>query len=102
MVGDDTPYDIEINGMINGTVVSYDVFITMDADMSSTNQKVDIFVVEDNIWSYWSGASSYHNARNVARNWVVTESLSISLSGETEIMETQSRSIKSAKLILMI
>ena len=84
MVGDDTPYDIEINGMINGTVVSYDVFITMDADMSSTNQKVDIFVVEDNIWSYWSGASSYHDARNVARNWIVTESLSISLSGETE------------------
>jgi hypothetical protein len=84
MVGDDTPYDIEINGMINETVVSYDVFITMDADMSSTNQKVDIFVVEDNIWSYWSGASSYHNARNVARNWVVTENLSISLSGETE------------------
>jgi hypothetical protein len=84
MVGDDTPYEIEINGMITETEVSYDVFVTMDADMSSTNQKVDIFVVEDNIWSYWSGASSYHNARNVARNWVVTESLSISLSGETE------------------
>jgi hypothetical protein len=84
MVGDDTPYEIEINGMINDTEVSYDVFVTMDADMSSTNQKVDIFVVEDNIWSYWSGASSYHNARNVARNWVVTETLSISLSGETE------------------
>ena len=84
MVGDDTPYEIEINGMINDTEVSYDIFVTMDADMSSINQKVDIFVVEDNIWSYWSGASSYHNARNVARNWVVTETLSISLSGETE------------------
>ena len=84
MVGDDTPYEIEINGMITETEVSYDVFVTMDADMSSTNQKVDIFVVEDNIWSYWTGASSYHDARNVARNWIVTETLSISLSGETE------------------
>ena len=84
MVGDGTRYELEINGMISEAVVSYDVFVTMDADMSSTNQKVDIFVVEDNIWSYWSGASSYHDARNVARNWVVTETLSISLSGETE------------------
>ena len=40
--------------------VSYDVTISMDADMSNANQKVDIFVVEDNIWSYWQGASSYH------------------------------------------
>ena len=85
MVGDDTPYDIEINGMINDTEVSYDVSVTMDADMNATNQKVDIFVVEDNIWSYWSGASSYHDARNVARNWVATENLSISSAGETEI-----------------
>ena len=43
-----------------------------------------LFVVEDNIWSYWSGASSYHNARNVARDWLVTENVSISGAGESE------------------
>ena len=83
MVGDDTPYEIDINGYI-GEQVSYDVTVSMDADMSNSNQKVDIFVVEDNIWSYWSGASSYHNARNVARDWLVTENLSISSAGESE------------------
>jgi len=83
MVGDDTPYEIDINGYV-GAQVSYDVTVSMDADMSNSNQKVDIFVVEDNIWSYWSGASSYHNARNVARDWLVTENVSISSAGESE------------------
>jgi hypothetical protein len=83
MVGDDTPYEIDINGYV-GEQVSYDVTVSMDADMSNSNQKVDIFVVEDNIWSYWSGASSYHNARNVAREWLVTENVSISSAGESE------------------
>jgi len=83
MVGDDTPYEIDINGYV-GEQVSYDVTVSMDTDMSNSNQKLDIFVVEDNIWSYWSGASSYHNARNVARDWLVTENVSISSAGESE------------------
>ena len=57
MVGNDTPYEIEINGYA-GNTVNYDVTVSMDSDMSNSNQKVDIFLVEDNIWSYWSGASS--------------------------------------------
>ena len=47
-------------------------------------EKLNVFVVEDNIWSYWSGASSYHNARNVARLWPMSEDLNISTSGESE------------------
>ncbi len=84
MVGDDTPYSIDINGAA-GTEVSYTVTVSMDSDMSATNQKVDIFAVEDNIWSYWSGAGSYHNARNVARDWVATETLTISTAGESQV-----------------
>ena len=52
--------------------------------MSNANQKVDIFVVEDNIWSYWQGAGAYHNAHNVARDWIATEDLTISLEGESQ------------------
>ena len=78
MVGDDTPYEIDINGFIGETNVLYDVTVSMDAGMSNVNQKLDIFVAEDNIWSYWTGASSYHNARNVVREWVASENLSIS------------------------
>ena len=83
MVGADTPYEIDINGYASDQV-SYDVTISMDSDMSNANQKVDIFVVEDNIWSYWQGAGAYHNARNVARDWLTTEDLSISSSGESQ------------------
>lgn len=83
MVGNDTPYEIEINGYA-GNTVNYDVTVSMDSDMSNSNQKVDIFLVEDNIWSYWSGASSYHNARNVAREWLASENMTINTSGQNE------------------
>ena len=53
--------------------------------MSNSNMKVDVFVVEDNIWSFWTGASSYHNARNVARDWLASEDLTISSAGESEM-----------------
>ena len=83
MVNANTPYEIDINGYASDQV-SYDVSISMDSDMSNANQKVDIFVVEDNIWSFWQGAGTYHNAHNVARDWIATEDLSISLDGESQ------------------
>ena len=86
MVVDETPYEIDINGMFDqiNDEVTYDVTVTMDADMSSTNQKVDIFVVEDNIWSYWAAVGIYHNARNVARDWVTTDGLDLTISSSGE------------------
>ncbi len=86
MSGDETPYEIEINGMFDqeNDEVTYDVTVTMDADMSSTNQQVDIFVVEDNIWSYWGAVGIYHNARNVARNWITTDGLDLTISSSGE------------------
>jgi hypothetical protein len=83
MVGEDTPYTIDINGYA-GNSVSYDVTISMDSDMSNSNQKVDVFLAEDNIWSYWSGASSYHNARFVAREWLASEYININSAGQAE------------------
>ena len=83
MVGANTPYEIEINGYA-GNSVNYDVTISMDSNMDNSNQKVDIFLAEDNIWSYWSGASSYHNARYVARAWLNSEDISINSAGQTE------------------
>ncbi len=84
MVGDDTPYEIDINGMVGETAVSYDVTVSMDADMSNSSQKVDVFVVEDNIYSYWGSVGMYHDARNVARAWMPTEDLTISTAGESQ------------------
>ena len=43
--------------------------VTMDDDFDPLGlMKVDVFLVEDNIWSYWCGV--WANARNVARGWV--------------------------------
>ena len=87
LVGDDTPYEIIIDGFAGcdaGSEVSYDIIVSMDSDMSNSNKKIDIFVAEDNIWSFWTGASQYHNARNVARDWLITEDLTINSEGESE------------------
>jgi len=84
MVGADTPYSIEINGMVNIGSVDYDIIVSMDADQSSANQRVYIFLVEDNIYSYWGSIGQYHDARNVNRDWKPAEDLTISTSGETQ------------------
>tara|TARA_Y100001968_G_C19075972_1_gene580685 strand:- start:72 stop:695 length:624 start_codon:yes stop_codon:yes gene_type:complete len=51
--------------------------------------KLETFIVEDNIMSYWSGASQsdngpWHNARNVARDWMTPENITINSSDESQ------------------
>ena len=88
MVGNESPYQIFIDGDFNQETneVSYNITVNMDADMSSTNQQVDIFVVEDNIYSYWGSVGIYHDARNVARKWITTDGLDLDISqaGESQ------------------
>ena len=84
MVGSETPYGIEINGTIGETEVSFDVVVWMDSDMDNSNQKVEIFLVEDQVEVFWEGPEVYHNARNLARGWIATQDLSISTSGQSE------------------
>lgn len=88
MAADDTPYEIEINGYVENNV-TYDITVTMDSDMSNSFMKLETFIVEDNIMSYWSGASQsdngpWHNARNVARSWMTPENITINSSGESQ------------------
>ncbi len=70
--------------MVNIGSVDYDIIVSMDADQSSANQRVHIFLVEDNIYSYWGSIGQYHDARNVNRDWKPAEDLTISTSGETQ------------------
>jgi len=84
MVGADTPYSIEINGMVSNGIVDYDVTVSMDADYSSSNQKLYTFLVEDYIYSYWGAVGQYHDARNVNRDWKSPEIITISSSGESQ------------------
>ncbi len=84
MVGDETPYEISINGMVVDGSVSYDVTVSLDADHTSSNDVVHVFVVEDEIYSYWSTVSQWHNARNVVRIWEDPSDITISSAGEIE------------------
>lgn len=84
MVGDETPFEINISGLFEEGQVSYDVTVSLDAYMSSSDMKVEIIVVEDNIYSYWGAVNEYHNARNVGRHWLATEDLTITNSGESQ------------------
>ena len=84
LIGTETPYEIIINGIKDGSTVNYDITVSMDDDYSVQNQKVEIIVVEDNIMSYWAGANQDHNARNVARYWIGTEDLTIGSAGQSQ------------------
>ena len=61
-------------------------YLSVDIDKKTVQDITDdiLPVVEDNIWSYWQGAGTYHNAHNVARDWVSTEDLTISSGGESQ------------------
>ena len=84
MVGADTPYDIIINGLKEELQVTYEITVSLDADMSNANKKVEIIVVEDKIMSYWGAVGIDHNARNVGRHWLVTEDLDVMYEGESQ------------------
>ena len=86
LIGTDTPYEISIAGFIDSINVDYEIIVSLDSDMSNENQKVHIFVVEDNImipWYIWEWVD--RNARNVVRHWITAGDLTISSSGESQI-----------------
>lgn len=105
-VNDQTPYVIQMSAYA-GISGQYQVTILMDADFDNENIKVDIFLVEDNIWAWWSGASNYANARNVVREWLISENLSINTSGESQQLNgsftyDESWNLDSLKLIAIV
>ena len=86
LIGADTPYEISIAGFKDSLNVYYEIVVSLEQDMSNENQKVHIFVVEDNImipWFIWEWVD--RNARNVVRHWITAGDLTISYSGESQI-----------------
>jgi hypothetical protein len=86
LIGADTPYEISIAGFKDSINVYYEIIVSLEDDMSNENQKVHIFVVEDNImipWFIWEWVD--RNARNVVRHWITAGDLTIVSSGESQI-----------------
>ncbi len=94
-----TPYQIDISGTYTSAEdagaansnVAYDVTLLLDEDIDSENMEVDLFIIEDNIMSYWTACGGFdHNANNVARRWLTKVEdqklpISVSSSGESEV-----------------
>ena len=108
LINDDTPYDIFIDGIKTGNYIDYEITVSLDVDMSNENQKVQIIVVEDKIMSYWVEVDQWHNARNVARHWIITEDLDIMYEGESQtffgsfVVDEEIWDLDSIKLISMV
>ena len=86
LITNNTPYSLEISGSVESSNVSYNVLVALDVDFPSSNNTVHVFVTEDNIDSYWIGAATNHDARNVARIWEVPTDIYISSEGETQLV----------------
>ena len=83
----DTPYEVFISGYIDSlsTTVNYFINVSLEAEINNENQKVHILLVEDYIYSiWWVWEDIAHDARNVVRHWIATESLSIMNEDESE------------------
>jgi len=93
-----TPYSIGISGAYEpgNTEVSFDVELLLDSGIDTTvdntNMYVELFVSEDNIYSYWQHADvgdQWHNARHVTRQYITKNQsaklpISITSAGDSE------------------
>ena len=85
IVDQHTPYEIDINGLIDSLYIEYEVTVSLDSNFSNQDQQVHIFIVEDNIMSvWWIFGDVDHNARNVVRRWESINDLDISEAGESQ------------------
>jgi len=93
--GQESPYDIQIEGDIEGTQFNYNAIVTLDQDFESSSGTVlELFVSEDSVESHWTSCSdddlAYHHTRHLARAYLTMDDddklpISISLEGESQI-----------------
>ena len=86
-----TPYTIEMTGSQaldeGDSTIYYEIGVSMDSNMSSSNLALELFIVQDSVWSWWNGAQEWGYARNVGRGfltWYTKNYLNIDSSGQSE------------------
>lgn len=86
LVTNETPYEINIGGVRDDLDVNYNITVSLDETPAiPDNKQLHIFVVEDNImtsWFVWEWMD--HNSRNVVRQWLGPQDISIASGGETQ------------------
>jgi len=91
--GQESPFNIELEGEVDGTQYNYTVILSLDADIDPENQFLELFVSEDSVQGYWTactGEDQYHDVRHLTRAYLTMEDddkrpISISSEGESEI-----------------
>ncbi len=93
--GQESPYDLRVEGDINGTQFNYNAIVTLNEDFESSSGTVlELFVSEDSVQSYWTSCSdddlTYHHTRHLARAYLTMDDdeklpITISLEGESQI-----------------
>ena len=69
-----TPYTIEMTGSQaldeGDSTIYYEIEVSMDSNMSSSDLALELFIVQDSVWSWWNGAQEWGYARNVGRGFL--------------------------------
>ncbi len=80
-------YDILLYGGVDGSTVSWNVQITRNDNASDGSVTAYVFVWEDSISGYWSGASQNGISQFVVRDQLDQQTYTFTNSGDTESME---------------
>ena len=62
----------------------YDITLTLESSYQTANHKVEVFLFEDYIYSFWTAVGQWGDARFVTRDWVSSNNITISNAGETQ------------------
>ena len=84
-LGEETVYQLEMTGARDGLDVDYEITVSLESDLNIQNQKLEIIVVEDSIYSYYSGLYDSTYTRNLARHWLATEDITITDAGDSQV-----------------
>lgn len=93
MAINESPWSIGISGVYeSGQGINYDKEVLIDDIDSTVNISdlyLEVFIVEDSIYSYWGSVDQWHNARYVLRKYITKDEstkypISISSANESE------------------
>ena len=79
-----TPFILDVSVGGTGDMGMFDVTLTLESSYQTANHRVEIFLFEDYIYSFWTAIGQWGDARFVTRDWISSNNITISSAGETQ------------------
>ena len=79
-----TPFILDVSVGGTGDMGMFDVTLTLESSYQTANHRVEIFLFEDYIYSFWTAVGLWGDARFVTRDWISSNNITISSAGETQ------------------